>query len=181
MLYYADIHYKNATWCEMNVFTNMLHIIHLWQNDFFLLDNKICWYLGIKSNQIFDLRKIKLRKVDLSGVNLEKSNLSGADLSGADLSRADLTEANLTGALLEGADLSGADLSRADLTEANLTGANLIRANLSNVILEKAILTHVVLDDGQISNLKLEYNLNNIIIYSRNTGKVVSYQEYLKS
>ncbi len=102
MTYYIGKSCKNAVEREMNIFTNMLEVVSLWNSALGKVNNRIVIYL--RHNRKFDL-------------NLSGAYLRGADLNGAYLSGANLSGANLSGAYLRGADLSGADLRGADLDE----------------------------------------------------------------
>lgn len=135
--YYKEL-YKNVMDCEMNVFKNMLEILHLWETRVIKFDRKIVKYIRYK---IYDY--LNLSGADLSGADLREADLRGADLSGANLSEADLRGAELIGAELIGADLSGANLSEADLSGADLFGANLEGVDLSEVDLSKVDLSEV--------------------------------------
>lgn len=121
---------KNAVECEMNIFANMLEIVHLWNCKLGKVDDKIVSYLQCSSPYGLNLAGIILDGADLAGAKLDLTDLSEADLSGADLCCADLREADLQGANLRRTDLSRADLSMANLNEADLSGADLQKADL---------------------------------------------------
>lgn len=127
MTYYTKECYRNVIDCEMNIVTNMLGILHVWEKKYYYINKGICTYLKYNLNYSLNLKNLNLSKTDLRGVNFFGSDLSEADLSGANVRRANLRGANLSGEYLIGAnlsfaDLSGADLSLADLSEANLRG-----------------------------------------------------------
>lgn len=175
MLYYTEERYKNSIEREMNVFFNMLKVIHLWNSELGELDNRIVLYLKYNEQNSLSLSGIKLKRVELEEVNLMGANLGGADLEGADLEKANLKRANLRGANLrganlrranlsdadlgradlEGVDLEEADLSGTDLKEANLKRANLAGANLSKGFLEKADLSGVSLKGADLKKANL--------------------------
>lgn len=156
MTYYTGECYKNVVEYEMNVFANMLEIIHLFENSKLIeLGNSIGRY--IRYNRRFGL--------NLNMIILSKMNLSGADLIGADLREADLIGADLRGADLRDAYISMADLREANLLGVDLIGANLNEANLNEANLEGANLIGAILDERQIANLEKRYNLYGSGVY----------------
>ena len=154
MTYYTGECYKNVITCEMNVFANMLELIHLWDEGCSLsLDDSFCRYLiynecfglnlkGVilrlgkdeSKNKMLDLTKaVSIPRVNLRGADLRDADLEGVDLNRSDLSSArfqfaNLVYANLSKAILKNASLIGADLRCANLTDADLTGAELDRS-----------------------------------------------------
>lgn len=150
---------------EMNVFSNMLEVVGLWNLSLGRVDKKIITYLQHNKKNSLNLIGVSLRRVDLSEVDLSGANLSGADLSradlsranlsGADLSKANLSEANLSGVFLIGANLSEANLSRADLSNASLVKANLSGANLSVINLSEANLLGADLSGADLGRADL--------------------------
>lgn len=204
MSYYMKGKYKDIVVREMNIFSNMLEIVHLWNHRLEDVDSKIAYYLNYNHLYMLNLKGTILRGAHLRRVNLAGADLSGADLIGADLIGADLREANLRGAILSGvdlvgADLVGADLSGADLSGAYLIGANLIgtdvygvyfrgvkieRANLNGIHLGEtdlngANLNEVVFDEEQVKWLCEKYELKNSRVYLFETREIISYKEYL--
>ncbi len=193
MTYYVKDKYKNIIVMELNIFANMLEVVHLWNPKLEKADNNIVLYLlhggSLKLNLSgVDLSGAKLGKADLSEANLSEANLSRVDLTEANLSRANLSRANLSGADLDETDLSRADLSRADLSRAylfganlsgaNLSGANLNRANLLAVGLEYADLFATVFDEKQADELCGKYDMNDSRVYIFKTDEIISYKEY---
>lgn len=184
MTYHIGEVISNVMSREMNVFSNMLKVVGLWNYGLGAFNDKIVSYLRYNYNEALNLIGIKLRKAylfmanlceanlrraDLSRALLTQANLSKADLSGANLSRADLIQANLSEANLSKADLSvaslidadlsdanirGADLSEADLSRANLSGAKLIGAKIIGVNLSRADLLGA---DLSVANLYAAY------------------------
>lgn len=166
MTYYSDKHYKNIVKCEMNVFANMLEIIHLWKadSDNLQFDDVIYTYLCYQ-NYNLNLKKVdfceaNLMEIFLSGADLEGANLRKANLMNADLRNANLIEANLINADLKGvnlikADLMKADLKGADLMKADLRSANLMNADLKGVNLIKADLMNADLKGANLMNADL--------------------------
>ncbi len=117
MTYYMKGKYKNIIEREMNIFANMLRVVHVWNPQLGKLDDNIALYLQYNTTITLDLRGADLRGANLRGANLSLVDLSEADLRGANLSQADFMAANLSEADLRGADLRGADLSIAYLKE----------------------------------------------------------------
>lgn len=135
MTYYVKKKYKNIIVREMNVFSNMLDVVLLWNLKLGKLDNNIVLYL--KHNR---LNKLNLIGVSLIGSDLKGVNLNGSDLRGADLRKVELRRAELRRVELRETDLRGADLRKAyligsDLKGADLRGAYLIEADLRNAYL----------------------------------------------
>lgn len=165
MTYYSNNVYKNIVDCEMNVFNNMLQILHLWNNYSIIFDNSVIKYIKYNHKFNLNLRKVSLRKMDLTEANLRRADLSNADLAGskliegdlmdADLTRADLTEVNLIGANLSGANLTGAKLRKANLTGANLTSVKLIGSDLTEADLTEADLVTADLTDADLLKVNL--------------------------
>lgn len=169
MTYYTKKNDKNIIKCEMNVFANMLEILHLWKNECLRFDSLIAEYLRYNRNSHLNLKETILRagKKDNDGVlNLEKGlyledvYLEGADLEGANLTGAHLYGANLKNANLRGMDLKEANLKEADLRKADLTGAwlqfaQLESANLSKAILKKASLIRADLRGANLTDTDL--------------------------
>ena len=150
----------NILFREMNIFSNMLEIIHLWYDKLECVDKKLEYYL--KYNHFIglnlsgaDLGGTNLGGVDLRGANLRKANLVGADLRGADLGEAYLIGADLNEANLFGANLYRTDLVEANLDEANLMGAHLREANLRGADLGGANLGRADLSNANLNGVKL--------------------------
>ena len=96
MIYYTKEIYKNAFKREMDVFSNMLEILHLWKDDYLEFDNLIVGYLRYNRNSHLNLKGIILspkkedndKQLDLTkGMYLKDAYLEGANLEGADLRR----------------------------------------------------------------------------------------------
>ena len=140
MTYYAQGKYKDIIVREINIFANMLEVVHLWNLKLGKSDNNIVFYL-LHSG---------LLKLNLSGADLSGADLSGVYLGGADLSEANLCEAFLYGANLNMADLRKADLRRANLSRADLSDADLDGADLSGVYLGGANLFEAYLNGADL-------------------------------
>ncbi len=160
MTYYTGECYKNVIDCEMNVFANMLELLHLWKNNYLKLGSLVARYLAYNRNYYL--------------------SLSGAYLIGSDLREAKLTRAYLIGAYLMGAHLAGANLREAYLAGAKLTRANLREANLTGAYLAGANLMGAIFDENQICFLKGQYNLHDVIVYIRKTSEFIPYADYQK-
>ncbi len=180
MTYHASINqkiaYKNVIKCEMNVFANMLEILHLWEIDCLELDPAICFYLQYNKYDHLNLRNMSLKnanlmKASLAKADLRESNLRGAALFESNLREVDLRKAYLREAYLRKADLRkaalfGANLSEANLIQANLFGANLRESNLREAYLREAYLREADLFGADLRKADLsganisEANLN---------------------
>lgn len=133
MTYYTEKCHKNAVICEMNVFANMLEILHLWNTEVIACNEKIVDY--IQYNRDIELN---LKKMNLKRANLRRANLAGVNLEGANLEETDLEEADLSQANLKNANLKNANLKNAVLDNTNLTGTNFYRTKLDDVNLKNA-------------------------------------------
>ena len=132
MSYFSDRPLLCAIQGEINIFCNMLEIIHLWEIDNITIKNKRELIFYIKhasiSHIILNLSKINLNDVDLSESDLSNADLSYANLSGAILTGCKMTKADLYRANLNQTNLSGVDFTHANLEQTNLTGANIVNA-----------------------------------------------------
>lgn len=158
---------------EMNIFFNMLEIIHLWNIDLQYVNKKIEIYLQYNRHSGLNLKGVylneaNLRRAKLEGANLRRAKLEGANLGGADLFGAQLERAQLERANLNGAILKGADLRRANFVGAQLGGADLNVANLYKSIF----------DEKQIEILYEIYDLSLSCVFLPETNETISYQEY---
>lgn len=210
MIYHAKKPYTYAIEREMNIFSNMLKIVQLWNPILGKLDRRIAVYLQYNQSKL-DLRGLEFGNIDLpmvylSEANLNKANLNGANLRGAYLSSANLRGAhlfgvNLTEANLRGADLRGAYLNGANLRGANLKGANLEGAYLRGTYLREAYLNSAdlrginlietnlveadlkdaIFDEKQVDELCGKYNINGSKIYIFKTNELISYKKYCLS
>lgn len=178
MTYHAEgkNDYKNIIIKEMNIFSNMLSVMHLWHDRLEKIDNKIIIYLrhnhlvelnlsgvDLKGMDLSasnlsgsDLRKADLYKANLNRIDLEKADLQEANLREAKLIRANMRGANLRGANLREADLQGVDLGGANLKGADLVGADLREADVSEVDLKEVDLREVDLSKTNLSGKDLQ-------------------------
>lgn len=198
MTYHMKGKYKNIIDREMNIFANMLEVVHLWNPKLSEFDDKLIFYLRYNYITDLNLQAINLigadlrganligadlRQANLRGANLRGADLIGADLRGvkligADLRRADLRGADLRGAYLRGADLTGADLSATYLRGENLRGADLSQADLIGADLRRAYLSGTVFDENQVYMLREKCDLSEIKVFIFETGEVISYIVY---
>ena len=172
MTYYMKGKYKNIIDREMNIFANMLEVVHLWNFQLGKLYNLVC-YLRYNCMEKLNLRSTDLNGANLIGANLGGAKLNGAKLNGANLIGADLIRVDLIGANLSEANLIGANLSGANLSEANLSGANLSGANLSG-----AYLRETIFDEKHIDMLHKEYDLSQSRVFIPETNEIISYRDY---
>ena len=199
MTYYTSKCYKEVLECEMNVFANMLELVHLWEIDSIKIDN-IYKYLKYNKKLNLNLKGVifstgkdavsggipdLLKGVYLEGVYLRKANLAEANLVGAYLKCADLREAYLDGINLGKADLTEANLRGATLTKAILIGATLTKADLREADLTEASIEDIylegaVIDDSQVSIFEKKYNLQDVKIFINKTQEIINYNEYCK-
>lgn len=195
MTYHMKEKNKNIINQELNIFSNMLNLVHLWFDQVENIDNKLTAYLRHNDLERLDLRGAALSGTNLRGVFLIGANLSGAYLIDTDLNRAVLEDTNLRGAHLNGADLSGTDLNGADLrgaflieayldetdlNGADLRGVNLGRAKLGRVNLFKADLERTIFSDKQVDMLYKRYDLSKSCVLLPKTGKIISYSDYIR-
>lgn len=160
MTYYTKQRYNNIIERELNIFSNMLEIVCLWNNALGELNENIITYLRHNGRSKLNLKGIKLGCVDLhrvylDGANMDDADLQKANLEGADLRRAHLRETNLNGADLQKANLQETDFIGAYLEEANLSEANLAKSDLSGVNLMSATLIGTNLNEAELVRTKL--------------------------
>lgn len=146
MTYHMVNRCKDVIECEMNVFANMLEIIHLWNNANFKFDNKIFDYM--KYNNRYEL------------------NLSRVDFTGKDLTQLLLANVNLNDAMLDFANLEGMDLRNT-----KFIGASIHEINLDGAILDGAIFS-----ESHIRHLRNKYNLHGIKVYCSANNAVLNYE-----
>ena len=150
MTYHTKDSYKYIIEREMNIFSNMLEVIHLWNNRLEKFNNRIVSYL--RYNQ---LMKLNLAEVDLKEINLVRANLADANLTNSNLMNANLRSVFLARANLEKANLEGAYLKKANLTRVNLSKANLTNAYLMQAKLEEAVLENTYLEGANLEGANL--------------------------
>ena len=163
MTYYMKEKCKDVIIREINIFANMLEVVHLWNLELDKFDNKLVCYLQCNHMEYLNLVKAELNKTDLMGANLNRARLISANLN-----EANLNEANLIRANLNRANLDGANLVDAKLVGANLNGANLDEANLYKTIF----------DEKQVDLLYGEYDLSNSMVYISEIEGILDYKEY---
>ena len=154
MTYYTNKCFENVIECEMNVFTNMLELLHLWDDCRFDVNNSMCLFLKYNIKKGLNLKNVNIENKDLSGVNLANANLSGANLSYCIFKGANLNEVNI----------DGATLTNIDLRNANLSKMNFKSAIFENVILENAIIDETLFSEEQILYLEKYYNIQEDIV-----------------
>lgn len=170
MTYHMQEKCNNIIEREINIFSNMLEIMYLWNHSLKGLNEQIIPYLRYNSRNKLKLKGIKLGNVNLCRVYLDDANLDDANLYGANLEKAEMSGAHLKGALLnyanlqgiclEGANLIGAYLRDANLSGSNmrgadLSGADLINARLINADLERVELIAAKLNKADLRGAKL--------------------------
>ena len=194
MTYYIETRYDNIIEREMNIFANMLEVVHLWNSALGETYERIITYLqynilcaldldgiNLKGNNQFNLNGIYLEEASLQNTNLERVSLIGANLLLVNLVKANLKGACLKGACLKGADLEGTDLRFADLSEADLEGAYLVGADVADIEIKNARLHSTVLDEKQVPLLEEKCNLSDCNVYIAEDNEIVTYERYLIS
>lgn len=194
MTYYIETRYDNIIEREMNIFANMLEVVHLWNSALGETYERIITYLqynilcaldldgiNLKGNNQFNLNGIYLEEASLQNANLERVSLIGANLLLVNLVKANLKGACLKGACLKGADLEGTDLRFADLSEADLEGAYLVGADVADIEIKNARLHSTVLDEKQVPLLEEKCNLSDCNVYIAEDNEIVTYERYLIS
>ena len=187
MAYHVGIPLLNIINREMNIFSNMLKIVLLWNSFLGELDEKIVCYLRYNRQSKLDLRGIRLKgSINLPYVYLKEANLEQAYFgrkiyeieNGKRAEIIYLKGANLKGANLKKARLLWVDLEEANLEEANLEEANLLGSNLKGANLKKANLNNTIFDEKQIIWLHRKCNLINSRVYISKTKEIISYKKY---
>lgn len=83
MTYFTKKRYKDIIKSELNVFANILEIIHFWEKGHISFDVTIRNYLNYNKNVVLNLQNVELERVDLEEFDLRKINFSHANLKGA--------------------------------------------------------------------------------------------------
>ena len=83
MTYFTKKRYKDIIKSELNVFANILEIIHFWEKGHISFDVTIRNYLNYNKNVVLNLKNVELEMVDLEEFDLRKINFSHANLKGA--------------------------------------------------------------------------------------------------
>ena len=156
MSFYSNNQCKNIIEVELDIFANMLEILHLGNAVNLQYKTEIGKFLYWNIN-----RKLNLRELDLSNMDLKRINISGANMSVLNLSGCDLREANMSGAkmsftILKNADLRRADLSHVTMVGAKLEGSKLAGANLSSAIMVSQSLIDINLRGADLRGSDLE-------------------------
>lgn len=188
MTYYTKECYKNVIECEMQVFVNMLEIIHLWENiNIFLIEEMINYLNPTKKRSINKMsnpyRFLKCEAVNLKGAILKDASES---FEGIKLLKSDLHEANLHDGIfrranLIGANLTGANLRNVDFENAALDLADLRGADMKGINLQGATLKDTLFDEKQIIELrKYKYDLQDVRVFIEKEDCRISYRDYCK-
>lgn len=148
MIFYTGKCVSNIIVKEMNVFLNMLEILHLWGKRV-KLDKAGCNYLKVNKSEGINLSNMDLIDLDLSECYLVDANLSNANLSDTTLRNANLEQVKLDGAILKGTDLRGTILIKVDFSNAILEG----------IMLEDAKLYETNFSENQIRYLANDYDI----------------------
>lgn len=181
MTFYTRKCFKNAIQCEMNVFSNMLEIIHYWNRKYYKFDASIRIYLQCQNGANYEFPggmgfcSINLKYVDLKNVNLWGISLRHLSLWGAELSQENIQNADLRNADLRGSNLNSLNLQGVDLQGAHLTGMDLRSTNLENADLKKACFS-----EEQVQYLEKKYDLKGILVLPKDSNVYISYEEYCK-
>ena len=157
MTYFTKETYKKVIDREINIFSNMLKLVYLWNRILGEVDNDIIDYLQYNNRSELKLEGIKLEDVILNRVYLDNAYMNGAELNRVKLQEAYLNGAKLIGANLQEANLNGAKLEKADLSKATLIKAKLNKAHLNNADLIGAKLIKSELRAAELNGAKLNY------------------------
>ncbi len=195
MTYHTNKLYKNVIKCEKKIFSNMLKILYIWEEDYCLqLDNNsiLDFLYNNDSLETIILNSQHLNGVILKNVNLTKAQLCGARicdsiLTGVNLCKANLERANIENTILCKAIFTGAVLRRAELNKVDLTGADLSNTDFQEAILDDFSLCGANLENSiwHIDDVRKIYpqlyrtKFTSIIITSTYSQKIVSRTDYL--
>ena len=181
LTYDMDANNKKAAKFKMNIFANMLELIHIWDRTAYNFENSILKYLKF-DNQELNLSKLDFNNTNLRQINLKYANLRGAIFKNANLSRSNLSssrleEANLSRANLSKSYLNKANLNKANLSEADLNGADLRGAKLDGVCMKNANMSGTIIDESQVYILEETCDLQDVKIFMKDLH-LISYEEY---
>lgn len=187
MNYHVGVPVLNIMDREMNIFSNMLEILSLFNITIKEYNDKIVSYLQYNKKGGLKLKGMRLSSenrdieglvIEIVSTDLKGVYLRGADLRGADLSEVDLCKADLLGADLRGANLRGANLAEADLRVTDLSRADLCETDLFCVKLKEANLSETLFGERQVNMICEEYDLSSSRVVLPGTGEIISYEEY---
>lgn len=175
MTYNTNKCMKNVIDCELNVFANMLEILHLWDCRNVKFDESIIPYIKYNKNLMLNLKDL-----DLSDMDLEDVNFKGANLEGVKLKNTKLRNAILPGINLDHADFRNADLNNVDLRDTNLNDADLRDANLVGTDFVNAYIKGIKISEEDIELLEKHHILSGIQIWLKDAKEFLDYEEYCK-
>ena len=175
MTYNTNKCMKNVIDCELNVFANMLEILHLWDCRNVKFDESIIPYIKYNKNLMLNLKDL-----DLSDMDLEDVNFKGANLEGVKLKNTKLRNAILPGINLDHADFRNADLNNVDLRDTNLNNADLRDANLVGTDFMNAYIKGIKISEEDIELLEKHHILSGIQIWLKDAKEFLDYEEYCK-
>lgn len=156
----TDEAYKKIVEREMDIFTNMLEVVHLWNPKMGKVDGNILSFLRHNDQFVIDLAGIELYEAYLCETSLkyadfDYANLAAANFMEANLKAASFIHANLADAHFNEANAETASFNRAKLTEANFMKANINAANFSDADLAGAIFTRANLQNATMFDADL--------------------------
>lgn len=175
MTYNTNKCMKNVIDCELNVFANMLEILHLWDCRNVKFDESIIPYIKYNKNLMLNLKDL-----DLSDMDLEDVNFKGANLEGVKLKNTKLRNAILPGINLDHADFRNADLNNVDLRDTNLNNADLRDANLVGTDFMNAYIKGIKISEEDIELLEKHHILSGIQIWLKDAKEFLDYEEDCK-
>lgn len=157
MTYFTNEKYNRIIDKEINIFSNMLKIVFLWNKTLGQMNRELVTYLQYNNQSELELEGINLENENLNRVYLESVHMNGAVLNGINMQEACLRGARLIGAFLENAVLNEAKLDKADLSKANLVNAHLNKAHINEAELIGTRLIKAELIEANLKGSKLNY------------------------
>lgn len=181
MTYFTKEKYKKVIDREINIFSNMLKLVSLWNKALGKMDNEITYYLQYNNRSELKLEGINLEGADLNRVYLDSAYMNGAKLNGIKLQEAHLNGIKLIGAYLQNAVLNKANLEKADLSKADLIGAKLNKACLNEAELIGTRFIKAELMAAELIGAKLSHaELNGADLRGANLDDIILDGAYLR-
>lgn len=150
MTFHINGRCTNSMECEMNIFANMLDVLHLWGKINLELDDMLCKYIQYNKREDLNLTYVSTGEDHSADTDLNGVYLAGADISYSDLHGVNLCGSNLRRARFINSRLSNVNLSRADLSQATFKGVI-----LSEVEFEYTELTEAIFEDVDFRGVDL--------------------------
>lgn len=199
MTFHVKEKYENSMDCEINIFANMLDVLHLWDNINLELSNCLCKYIKYNKRDRLNLKYISVEgknevEIDLNGVYLVDADLcysclQGVDFCGSNLRRAKFVNAKLSRVNLSRTDLTGVKFKDVIMSEVEFGYTSLKETEFENVDfrgvdIKKMDITEVNLNGGIFNEEQIQYlkeqkfDLFGTSVNIKDSEDIISYEKY---